>query len=1158
MDGSEFGSYGVLRFMRRHEETIIASYPIDDDELTFGCDPSCSVRLYYPTVSPLHAKIIFQDRKAFIQAHGVHGLLVDNCRVFPVSTTTPTTVPLTNNSELEISKKRFRFEYPPKALRPVLAFATPPQPSTSSRRRVLRLSMIQSAQVFTPRPDPDPHVNLRVLQTPIRLNGSPSKHAHRTPRQAQTDRQEGEYGMPIRLVEGNHPQVVEEEQDLVILEEVDVPERSSQVIPPSDTDGAGPSGSITSMQNPTDASQMGGSHPAPAFPFPPSNQQFQTPLRRPGRPSLHRAVLIRSAQRAAIRIEMEKEQEQEEREVEEHILPVDEQMKVDEEGQAGEDAVMAEFYEDLQQDDDGEDVGPDPEPKTPVFGWRKGLEVFKNGFQALRSRSRSPEKNVDAERDFVEARSSGNEYDHSLQDNDDQPDQELELLEHENERLLEDVPPAQETRFESDFAIRAASVPRQFTPQRPQRPLLFMTPQVPKANRGLGLADRVRGRTSTGSVGRASFARSLRDQEIAIPDVNPSTPSNTVEPYQRRINNSERQAIQERRRSALAQPDMFFGGGIPGSRRNSLNSSTPGAKAAANFVSPSKAWTPIREDEEEAETTTLLEKMKEVVEGMQRRRSIQTESIANVSIPKRSEKGEKDVDQQDEALEDDEATTEEPVPIRADSRSVAPTYPATPHMSDLRHVFSEKHAANIPPSYAGVRTLFKMEHAPIPETPRLDGLREIFFLAREREPSTPIFEDVGEMLATPQDSVVQEITESNEVEMDNTGELHASSPSSKRSGGKPMDSGHPVMAGSRIPAKTTGGRRIGDGRATPSDAEQLADDGQMSDIPPAKPLKQSANIPKSSVVRRTDRRAENEAKEDTDVVPSKSARKARKVNTPEVPEHAPTPRDAVIPDRLPGRRSRTATKSTDSTTESGPAEPTKSTRSTMRGTKAGAASAPSSEPVVKPGLEAEPPKGARRGVRKRSQSVEVAPAPAPAPATTKRRVGAKSKVASTRTQDATAEDGVPLDTSDRAESSEEPRAPITRGRRGKTKPAAETTEDEGTGTLRVGRGRRTPTGIHSAAAGAASNRVAGGKGRGVAAPSGKKAARAVVEKENTPERIDVKVEEDEKAPLPAAATKGARARKATGGAAKAQSEPENDATSSKTRAPRTRTASGRK
>ena len=239
--------------MRRHEETVIASYPIDDDELTFGSDPSCGVRLYYPTVSPLHAKIIFQERKvslcfiyflfvfrnishgsrslfqAFIQVLGVHGIFVDKCQVFPASATSHTTVPLTNNSEIEINKKRFRFDYPPKALRPVLAFTPQPNVSKSARKRVLRLSMIQSAQVFTPRPDPDPRVNLRVLQTPIRLNSSPSKHARQTtPRRVHADQLEEECGTPIRLVEGNRPQVVEEEHDLVILEEVDAPQHISQ------------------------------------------------------------------------------------------------------------------------------------------------------------------------------------------------------------------------------------------------------------------------------------------------------------------------------------------------------------------------------------------------------------------------------------------------------------------------------------------------------------------------------------------------------------------------------------------------------------------------------------------------------------------------------------------------------------------------------------------------------------------------------------------------------------------------------------------------------------------------------------------------------------------------------------------------------------------
>jgi len=267
--------------------------------------------------------------------------------------------------------------------------------------------MIQSAQVFSPRPDPDPHVNLRVLQTPIRLNSSPLKHVHRTPGQTQSSQlEEEEYGTPFRLVEGTCPQVVQEEQDLVILEEVDAPEHLPQATPHGMNGGVAQSGFNNPMQSPAHVPQTGGPYPAPAFPIPPSHQiqQFQTPRRRPGRPSLHRAVLIRSAQRAAMRVEMEQEQEQEEREVEEHVVPVEERIDECEEEQGDRDAVIEEFDEDAHEDDDGENLVPDPEPAAPAFGWHKGFEAFKSGLQALRSRSRSPEKNEHKERDVDEVR----------------------------------------------------------------------------------------------------------------------------------------------------------------------------------------------------------------------------------------------------------------------------------------------------------------------------------------------------------------------------------------------------------------------------------------------------------------------------------------------------------------------------------------------------------------------------------------------------------------------------------------------------------------------------------------------------------------------------------------------------------------------------------
>jgi hypothetical protein len=318
------------------------------------------------------------------------------------------------------------------------------------------------------------------------------------------------------------------------------------------------------------------------------------------------------------------------------------------------------------------------------------------------------------------------------------------------------------------------------------------------------------------------------------------------------------------------------------------------------------------------------------------------------------------------------------------------------------------------------------------------------------------------------------------------------------------------------------------------------------------------------------------------VAPTKLASRARKVITPEITEQAPTQPNPVVPQPGPARRSRAATKSTEST-GSEPAEPTKPTRkTTTRGTKAGAASEADAE------TEAEPTKaGLRRGTRTRSQSVE---APAPAPAKTKRRVGAKSKKAADVTLDPPADDGGPnssLGGTDRTEHPEVPPAGAkakagtgaVRGRRGKTKVAAAETEDEsagtdvGTGTLRVARGgKRTPTGNVGTTTGAASNRATtatatvAGKGRavarvGAASSSKKSAARTVGEKENTPERIHVKEEEDGKLPLPSGAvvaTKGGRARKGAA-ASKALSEPEKDVTAApKTRAPRKRAASGKK
>lgn len=146
--------------------------------------------------------------------------------------------------------------------------------------------MIHSAQVFSPRPSKDPRENLRVLKSPMKNTfRSPVKPSalSRTPTTSSSyndcDNDEDEEEQEIVLVDGNNPRVVEEDKDLVILEDVDAPEPQL----------------LTQVQPP------------------------KTPQRRRSQ-SLHRAVLIRSAQRRVIEHEIQRRQEEEEREEEMEVL----------------------------------------------------------------------------------------------------------------------------------------------------------------------------------------------------------------------------------------------------------------------------------------------------------------------------------------------------------------------------------------------------------------------------------------------------------------------------------------------------------------------------------------------------------------------------------------------------------------------------------------------------------------------------------------------------------------------------------------------------------------------------------------------------------------------------------------------------------------------
>ncbi|KZT43269.1 hypothetical protein SISSUDRAFT_978631, partial [Sistotremastrum suecicum HHB10207 ss-3] len=157
------GRYGTLKLMsNKNENEVIATFPIDDEEVTFGRGQDCSVRLYYSTVSEIHSKIIFEDKKVrnsvetFILPSSNHGADV--------------TIPLTNGTNLEIHKKKFQFWYPPKEHRQPYIFTTP---AAQTRRRSMRLSMIHAAQIFTPSVPKiwTPAAQIERLRSPIRSQG---------------------------------------------------------------------------------------------------------------------------------------------------------------------------------------------------------------------------------------------------------------------------------------------------------------------------------------------------------------------------------------------------------------------------------------------------------------------------------------------------------------------------------------------------------------------------------------------------------------------------------------------------------------------------------------------------------------------------------------------------------------------------------------------------------------------------------------------------------------------------------------------------------------------------------------------------------------------------------------------------------------------------
>ena len=59
----QVGRYGTVSLLKRNDpQSVVTSFGVDREELTFGRESSCGVRLYYPDVAVVHCKLVINDQ----------------------------------------------------------------------------------------------------------------------------------------------------------------------------------------------------------------------------------------------------------------------------------------------------------------------------------------------------------------------------------------------------------------------------------------------------------------------------------------------------------------------------------------------------------------------------------------------------------------------------------------------------------------------------------------------------------------------------------------------------------------------------------------------------------------------------------------------------------------------------------------------------------------------------------------------------------------------------------------------------------------------------------------------------------------------------------------------------------------------------------------
>ncbi|KAG6875924.1 hypothetical protein C0993_006776 [Termitomyces sp. T159_Od127] len=382
----------------------------------------------------------------------------------------------------------------------------------------------------------------------------------------------------------------------------------------------------------------------------------KTPVRRRSQ-SLHRAVLIRSAQRAVMKAERDmrerEEEEMEEMEALDAVASLDgERNDVEEKG----DEMRHEDEFEQGEEDTSMDVDMDVDMEEPLAGISDDEE---DNMKQKPKQKLSWRKSFERLRPFRSSSPVKDEEDHS--DRDEENENEGEMPAHAR---TSSSPTSADEEDENEDLSPLFAPPR--TPLRPQLQHRnkgfgpFMTPQPRIGTSVSDPAIQCTHEQAEVGIGQGRFslgggkARRIlvepqvwRVKDIVVPPPSPAVGggggtkgafASPVRPGvlgspRKVIDEDERKAIQERRRSALREPSVL--GFVPGFSPMKMKAARifPGGVGSGPGVdvrpiSPMKSSTqptlpslPTEEKEEEEDTRRLLDRMRETVEGMKRRRS---------------------------------------------------------------------------------------------------------------------------------------------------------------------------------------------------------------------------------------------------------------------------------------------------------------------------------------------------------------------------------------------------------------------------------------------------------------------------------------------------------------------------------------------------------